>query len=92
MEDDDAVNPETLFAIKYDKLADWSTSIGYTNNFALHFGVRGMAGVTKSFPFGQGWGAGPAAPNLVSDWKNSEPNDKRRDASISDCAAWTEQG
>ena len=92
VEDDNAVNPETLFAIKYNKLADWSTSIGYANNFALHFGVRGMAGVAESFPFGQGWGAGPAAPNLVSDWKSSEPNDKRRDASISDCAAWTEQG
>lgn len=82
VEDDNAVNPETLFAIKYNKLADWSTSIGYANNFALHFGVRGMAGVAESFPFGQGWGAGPAAPNLVSDWKSSEPNDKRRDASI----------
>ena len=92
VEDDNAVNPETLFAIKYNKLADWSTSIGYANNFALHFGVRGMAGVAESFPFGQGWGAGPAAPNLVNDWRSSEPNDKRRDASVSDCAAWTEQG
>lgn len=92
VEDDNAVNPETLFAIKYNKLADWSTSIGYANNFALHFGVRGMAGVAESFPFGQGWGAGPVAPNLINDWKNSEPNDKRRDASISDCTSWAEQG
>ena len=58
VEDDNAVNPETLFAIKYNKLADWSTSIGYANNFALHFGVRGMAGVAESFPFGQGWAQG----------------------------------
>lgn len=92
VEDDNAVNPETLFAIKYNKLADWGTSIGYANNYALHFGVRGMAGVAESFPFGQGWGAGPAAPNLVSDWKNAEPTDKRLDASVSDCSAWTEQG
>ena len=78
VEDDNAVNPETLFAIKYNKLADWSTSIGYANNFALHFGVRGMAGVAESFPFGQGWGAGPAAPNLVNDWRSSEPNVRNR--------------
>ena len=53
VEDDNAVNPETLFAIKYNKLADWSTSIGYANNFALHFGVRGMAGVPSPSPSGK---------------------------------------
>ncbi len=92
VEDDNAVNPETLFAIKYNKLASWSTTIGYANNFALHFGVRGMSGVAESFPFGQGWGAGPAAPNLVNEWKSAEPNDKRRDASVSDATEWTSQG
>ena len=59
VEDDNAVNPETLFAIKYNKLADWSTSIGYANNFALHFGVRGMAGVPSPSPSGK---AGEQAP------------------------------
>ncbi|WP_455636104.1 RagB/SusD family nutrient uptake outer membrane protein [Parabacteroides sp.] len=92
VEDDNGTNPETLFAIKYNKLADWGTSIGYANNFALHFGVRGMAGVAESFPFGQGWGAGPAAPNLVNDWKSAEPSDKRIKASVSECADWAEQG
>ena len=74
VEDDNAVNPETLFAIKYNKLADWSTSIGYANNFALHFGVRGMAGVAESFPFGQGRGAGPAPPAAVHRGRNIRDN------------------
>ena len=39
-----------------------------------------------TFPFGQGWGAGPVAPNLVKDWKAAEPNDMRLEATIQD---WT---
>ena len=82
VEDDAAVNPETLFAIKFNKLASWSTTIGYGNGYALHFGVRGGHPYADTFPFGQGWGAGPVAPNLVSDWQQAEPNDVRREASI----------
>ena len=81
-EDDAAVNPETLFSIKFNKLASWSTTIGYGNGYALHFGVRGGHDYADTFPFGQGWGAGPVAPNLVSDWQQAEPNDMRREASI----------
>lgn len=84
VEDDNAVNPESMFAIKFNKLADWNTTIGYANGYALHFGVRGGQAYENTFPFGQGWGAGPVAPNLVSDWQATEPNDMRRDASIQD--------
>ena len=76
-------NPESMFAIKFNKWASWSTTIGYGNGIALHFGVRD-ATYENHFPFGQGWGAGPVAPNLVNDWKAAEPDDIRRDATIQD--------
>lgn len=75
---------EYMFSIKFNKQAAWSSTstIGYANGYALHFGVRGNSDDAKrTFPFGQGWGAGPVAPNLLSDWKAAEPNDMRR--------AWT---
>ena len=84
VEDDNAVNPESMFAIKFNKLADWQTTIGYANGYALHFGMRGGQAYENTFPFGQGWGAGPVAPNLVTDWEVAEPSDMRRDASIQD--------
>ena len=80
-------NPESMFAIKFNKWASWSTTIGYGNGIALHFGVRD-ATYENHFPFGQGWGAGPVAPNLVNDWKAAEPDDMRRDATIQD---WTDK-
>ena len=83
VEDDEngTANPsqtERMFAIKFNKQASWNTTIGYANGYALHFGVRG----TACFPFGAGWGAGPVAPNLVSDWKAAEPTDMRMNATI----------
>ena len=84
VEDDGAINPESMFAIKFNKFASWNTTIGYANGLALHFGVRGGQDIDKTFPFGAGWGAGPVAPNLVNDWKAAEPSDKRRDATIQD--------
>lgn len=69
---------ERMFSIKFNKQASWSTTIGYANGYALHFGVRD----TACFPFGAGWGAGPVAPNLVSDWKAAEPTDMRMNATI----------
>lgn len=82
VEDDAAVNPESMFAIKFNKLASWQTTIGYANGYALHFGIRGGQDYAKTFPFGQGWGAGPVAPNLVNDWSSSEADDMRREASV----------
>ena len=81
----DGENPETLFAIKCSHLASWSTTTGYSNQYCLFFGIRnaGTADQYKNvFPFGQGWGAGPANPKLWDEWKAKEPNDKRRKASI----------
>lgn len=86
VEDDNGTNPEALFMIKFNKLADWNTTIGYANGYALHFGVRGGQGYGDTFPFGQGWGAGPVAPNLFEDWSVAEPADIRRDASIQQVA------
>ena len=86
VENDNGINPESMFAIKFNRLASWDPTIGYANGIALHFGVRGGQKYGNTFPFGQGWGAGPVAPNLVSDWKAAEPNDMRLDATIQD---WT---
>lgn len=86
VEDDNGTNPEALFSIKFNKLASWSTTIGYANGIALHFGVRGGQAYENTFPFGQGWGAGPVAPNFVKDWKATEPTDLRYEATIQD---WT---
>ncbi len=82
VENDNAINPEAMFMIKFNKLADWQTTIGYANSYALHFGMRGGQAYENTFPFGQGWGAGPVAPNLVNDWTVAEPNDARREASV----------
>ena len=84
VEDDNGVNPESMFAIKFNKLASWSTTIGYFNGYALHFGVRGGQDYANTFPFGQGWGAGPVAPNLVKDWASADPQDKRLEATVQD--------
>ena len=86
VEDDNGINPESMFAIKFNRLASWDTTIGYANGIALHFGVRGGQKYGNTFPFGQGWGAGPVAPNLVEDWEAAEPNDMRLDATVQD---WT---
>ncbi|MGI6222264.1 MAG: RagB/SusD family nutrient uptake outer membrane protein [Prevotella sp.] len=88
---------ENMFAIKFNKLADWSTTIGYANGYALHLGIRGGQDLANTFPFGQGWGAGPVAPNLVDDWNSADPNgqDIRREASIqtlSELPAYTKGG
>lgn len=84
VEDDNAINPESMFAIKFSEFAGWAstTTIGYSNQYALHFGIRGAQAYANTFPFGQGWGAGPVAPNLWADWSAAEPKDKRIKASI----------
>ncbi len=86
VENDCAVNPESMFAIKFNKYASWDTgnTIGFANGIALHFGARGGQPYADTFPFGQGWGAGPVAENLMLDWASAEPNDIRREATIHD--------
>ena len=87
-EDDGAANPESMFAVKFNRNAGWSTTdqLGYSNEFNLYFGMRLVSDYALCFPFGQGWGAGPVAPNLVSEWTAAEPSDMRREATICDLA------
>ncbi|MDR0972663.1 MAG: RagB/SusD family nutrient uptake outer membrane protein, partial [Prevotellaceae bacterium] len=88
VENDQAANPESMFAIKFSMFASWGTTIGFSNGFALFFGPREFnQNVGQSFPFGAGWGAGPVAPNLWNDWIAAEPKDLRRQASIADVNA-----
>ena len=83
----DGNNPEQVFTIKCSHMASWSTTIGYSNQYMLHFAIRSHGGADQYknlFPFGQGWGAGPVSPKLWNEWKTAEPNDPRREASILD--------
>lgn len=88
-EDDGAVNPEAMFVIKFNTQPSWSTTIGYSNQTALYWGVRGQSlDNGECFPFGTGWGMCPVNPSLVDDWKAIEPGDKRLDASIISVDKW----
>lgn len=85
-EDDNAVNPESMFAIKFNKLAQYHAT-GYVNCLAEYEGMRNKPDAKtlwKVFPFGLGWGAGTVPSNVVVDWQVSEPNDIRLEASIQD--------
>ena len=89
VEDDGGVNPEAMFMIKFNTQPSWSTTIGYSNQTALFFGVRGQQlDNGECFPFGTGWGMCPVNPNFVDEWKLAEPNDARRDASVISVSAW----
>lgn len=77
-------NNETIFAIKFSTLADWSTNICYSNQMNLYFGIRSQSDYANCFPFGQGWGAGPVNPDLWESWEREEPTDIRRAGSIID--------
>ncbi|MGV3762036.1 RagB/SusD family nutrient uptake outer membrane protein [Parapedobacter sp.] len=79
-------NKETVFAIKFGTLVDWGDQykLGYSNQYVLHFGLRSNNGQAGTFPFGQGWGAGPVNTALWSQWRQAEPTDIRRTASIID--------
>ena len=73
-------NPEPIFYIQMNALADWNTTVGYGNSAALFFGIRDQSTNYKNlFPMGQGWGAGPVNSKLWDTWP---ANDPRRQASI----------
>ena len=83
VENDGAVNPETIFSIKYSNYASYTNNEnGYNNQTDLRFGLRGGQDYGNTFPFGQGWGWGSVNPQLLKDWKEAEPDDMRRSASI----------
>ena len=84
-------NKEAVFSVNYAYRGEWDSQLHMTNQWALFFGCRfsdqddpkftvGTEG--SVYPFGNGWGIGTVTPNLVNDWKDKEPNDKRREASI----------
>jgi hypothetical protein len=75
-------NKESVFAIKFSNAASWNTTIGYSNQYVLHFGIRGGQAYENTFPIGQGWGAGPVNPTMWTDWQTAEPEDLRREGSI----------
>lgn len=77
----DGENPEVVFAIKCTSLAEWIGSrLGNTNQLALFFSIRnggnGADQYVNTFPFGQGWGAGPVNPQLWDEWPNDDPRKK----------------
>ncbi|SEL42350.1 RagB/SusD family nutrient uptake outer membrane protein [Parapedobacter koreensis] len=77
-------NQETVFAVKFGTLVDWGDqyTLGYSNQYVLHFGMRSNNGQAGTFPFGQGWGAGPVNGRLWDQWRQAEPTDIRRTGSI----------
>ena len=85
VENDGAVNPETIFAIKFSNFASYDAGDkGYSNLMVLRMGCRGGQSYANTFPFGQGWGWVTVNPKMWNDWKAAEPNDIRREASIID--------
>ncbi|MFN8257253.1 MAG: RagB/SusD family nutrient uptake outer membrane protein [Bacteroidales bacterium] len=80
---EDAQNHETVFAVKYSNSASWGTSIYYSNQIDLFFGVRGQSDYNNVFPFGQGWGFGPVNSDM---WDNWPSGDLRKEASICNVA------
>jgi len=89
----DGTNPETVFSIKFSHLASWATTTGYSNQYMLFFAIRGSGAANQYknlYPFGQGWGAGPVSPKLWKEWKDAEPTDPRREASILDGSQTTD--
>lgn len=79
----DGENPEHVFVIKCSSMSDWGTVTGYGNQWDLAFGLRDPGnGTENTFPFGRGWGVGSASPSLWNEWKESEPLDPRREASM----------
>ncbi|SFK42269.1 SusD family protein [Porphyromonadaceae bacterium KH3CP3RA] len=81
---EDDGNKETVFAVKFGTSVDWGDqfTLGYSNQYNLHFGLRSGNGSESTFPFGQGWGAGPVNSELWNEWRQTEPTDPRRTASI----------
>ena len=84
----DGQNPEQVWSIKMSSMSSWdgfpNGSTGYGNPYCLVFAFRTPGnGEENTYPFGKGWGAGAVSSRLWEDWIAAEPNDPRRDASIS---------
>lgn len=65
---------ETLFANKHNLQSDW-TYTWWCNTVAQFFSPSGDdIDKEQSYPFGQGWGAGPVSPAFVNEWKEWSDN------------------
>lgn len=73
-------NTETVFAMKFSTLGSWSTSIFYSNQTVLYFGLRDQTNV----PFGQGWGAGTVNPQLWDSWDEKDIRKRGSIMNVSD--------
>ncbi len=83
-----AINPETVFALKFSNFANWDIRRGYGNMYQLFFALRGLQSVANTFPFAGGWGQGNSIPKgIVDQWMIDEPNDIRIGASVIDIEA-----
>jgi hypothetical protein len=63
---------ETLFANKHKLKGNNWTYTWYSNTVSQFFSppnTDGAETAKNSYPFGQGWGAGPVSPALVDEWK-----------------------
>ena len=79
VEDDNGVNPEAMFAVKFNKMASWQTTIGYANGYSLHFGVRGGQAYANTFPLPTPRVVGMTSyrrPTIMA--RNSRPSLRRR--------------
>jgi hypothetical protein len=72
-------NKEAVFAVKFGATQLHTDYFGYSNQYDLYFSPRSPNGTAGTFPYGQGWGAGPVNTKLWTEWDSSDP---RRDASI----------
>ncbi|MDD2960734.1 MAG: RagB/SusD family nutrient uptake outer membrane protein [Muribaculaceae bacterium] len=60
---------ETMFANKHNLKGNW-TYTWWSNTVSQFYSPSGDKMVKKeSYPFGQGWGAGPVSPAMVEEWK-----------------------
>lgn len=60
---------ETVFALKHNLKSTW-TYTWYSNTFCQFYSPSGdNYNNVASFPFGNGWGAGPVSPQFMNEWK-----------------------
>ncbi len=77
-------NKEIIYAYKYAKIGSVNNTQAYRNNFVLWQGLPTKMTRKDAFPYGGGWATGSVCPNLWNEWKESEPNDLRREGTIID--------
>ena len=77
-------NQEVIFAVKFTNVGKWWPGglVQYSNQIPTFSGFRQQGDYSNLFPITEGWGFGPVNTKLWTQWKNDDPNDIRRIASI----------